>query len=85
VNKKPEWQDDSKLRKAVYSHGGYSGWVYDLGDGTCRFANDPLLGENGPNWGDRVHLFEPWDCDKEALLPFIGTVVLEKYEQPETQ
>lgn len=55
--KEPEWYDKSKLRRAYYAE-GYSGWVVDLGDGTCRFANAPLLGDDGPNWGDRVRLVE---------------------------
>lgn len=42
--------------KATFAD-GYSGWVVDLGDGTCRLANQPLLGENGPKFGDRVDLF----------------------------
>jgi hypothetical protein len=39
----PDWYDESKLRKVRYAE-GYYGWVVDLGDGTCRYANDPLLG-----------------------------------------
>lgn len=69
----PEWYDESRLRKAEYAP-GYTGWVIDCGDGTCRFANSPLLGcddENNPNrdainaaapqWGDRVRLIETTD------------------------
>lgn len=44
----PPWWDETKLRKAYYAD-GYSGWVIDCGDGTCRYANAPLLGADpGP-------------------------------------
>lgn len=70
----PDWYDESKLRRAYYAE-GYSGWVIDLGDGTCRFANDPLLGEDGPRWGDRVPLIEDGDN-----LPMVdGSKILERY------
>ena len=39
----------------------YTGWVIDLGDGTCRYANTPLLGATGPRWGDRVPLVAATD------------------------
>ena len=52
----PEWYDESKIVNAQYAE-GYGGYVVDLGDGTCRFVNDPMLGEDGPSWGDRVDLF----------------------------
>ena len=39
----PPWWDESNLRRAYYAD-GYSGFVIDCGDGTCRYANDPLLG-----------------------------------------
>lgn len=39
----PPWYDETKLRKVYYAP-GYSGWVIDCGDGTCRYANSPLLG-----------------------------------------
>lgn len=64
----PAWFDQSKAIRANYAP-GYTGWVIDLGDGTCRFANSPLLGANGPKWGDRVDLYYP--CDKSEL-PFVG-------------
>lgn len=68
-NDKPDWLDETKLKKATFAS-RYTGWVVDLGDGTCRLANDPMLGENGPSWGDRVDLFfNPCDPDE---LPFIG-------------
>ena len=73
ADKVPDWYDEKKLRKAYYAE-GYSGWVVDLGDGTCRFANEPMLGcddpENPdhdainaarPHWGDRVRLVEARD------------------------
>ena len=52
----PDWYDETKSIHVTYAD-GYSGHVQDLGDGTCRFLNDPLLGPNGPSWGDRVDLF----------------------------
>ena len=66
---KPAWYDEAKLVRARYAR-AYTGWVINLGDGTCRLANDAMLGENGPQWGDRVDLFfDP--CDEDEL-PFIG-------------
>ena len=58
VYKEPEWYDVDRLVSAWYVKDEYGGWVIDLGDGTCRFANDPMLGEDGPNWGDRVRLIK---------------------------
>lgn len=73
-NEKPDWYDESKVVKANFAR-RYTGWVVDLGDGTCRLANDPMLGENGPSWGDRVDLFfDPCDPDE---LPFIGYRIYE--------
>ena len=54
-SKPPEWYDETKLRRAFYAE-GYTGWVIDLGDGTCRYANNPLIDE--VQWGDRVRLIE---------------------------
>lgn len=72
----PDWYDESKLRRAYYAE-GYTGWVVDLGDGTCRFANDPLLGEDGPRWGDRVPLIENGDN-----LPRVdASQILEVYKE----
>jgi hypothetical protein len=64
----PSWWDEKKLRKVFYDP-GYSGWIIDLGDGTGRYANPPMLGcddddnprlaeinRNQPHWGDRVKL-----------------------------
>ena len=59
----PDWYDESKVVRAIYAiegdrgHSSYGGYVQDLGDGTCRFTNSPMLGEGGPEWGDRVDLF----------------------------
>ncbi len=46
--------------KVYYGYGDYSGFVFPL-DGPhlfigarVRFANDPILGEHGPNYGDLV-------------------------------
>lgn len=69
--------DEDKLTKAYYEAGEYSGWVIDLGDGTCRFANQPLLGEDGPNWGDRVRLIK----NDEGGLPVVDySEILERYD-----
>lgn len=64
----PSWFDESKQRQVEYAP-GYFGWIQDLGDGTCRYVNDPMLGEsnyflpnykelnkNRPHYGDRVKL-----------------------------
>lgn len=40
---RPPWWDESKLRHVEYAP-GYTGWIVDMGDGTCRYANEPLLG-----------------------------------------
>lgn len=67
---RPEWMKNGKTVKATYAD-GYSGWVVDLGDGTCRLANSPLLGENGPEWGDRVDLFyDPCDPFKRPRIGY---------------
>lgn len=83
----PEWYDESKLRKAYYAD-GYKGWVIDLGDGTCRFANEPLLGCDDdsnpekdainaarPRWGDRVPLVE----DEDGVLRVDASKIIERY------
>ena len=61
--------EPGELVKAYYAH-GYTGWVEDLGDGTCKLANSPLLGEGGPECGDRVDLF--YDPCDHGQLPRIG-------------
>ena len=66
--KNPSWYKESKLKKVEYAP-NYFGYIIDLGDGTCRYANDPMLGESNtflpnfkeinrtrPHWGDRVKL-----------------------------
>lgn len=66
--KYPAWYDKTKQRQVEYAP-RYFGWIQDLGDGTCRYINDPLLGEsnyllpnykevnrNRPHYGDRVKL-----------------------------
>ena len=53
--KTPEWYDESKLFRLRFVHEnniGESVWAVDLGDGTCRLANDPLI--RGLGWGDRI-------------------------------
>lgn len=80
----PDWYDESKVTKAIFAFEGgrsaYTGWVVDLGDGTCRFSNSPLLGENGPEWGDRVDLFyhpcSPFD------MPMVGYRIYGEGEEP---
>lgn len=63
MGESPDWYDESKIVRAIYAvegdrgHSSYGGYVQDLGDGTCRFTNAPMLGEGGPEWGDRVDLF----------------------------
>ena len=87
MSKSPEWYDKTKLVRAYYAD-GYTGWVIDLGDGTCRFANAPLLGcddddnphkdeinRNAPRWGDRVRLVR-----SGGALPRVdATEILERY------
>jgi len=75
-NKKdrPDWYDETKLVSAIFAFedgvGSYGGWVVDLGDGTCRLANKPLLGAAELDWGDRVDLFYN-PCDPYSR-PWIG-------------
>lgn len=57
----PPWYDESKLRKAYYAD-GYSGWIIDLGDGTCRYANEPLLGADPGKQEDGTVLTQA-QCD----------------------
>lgn len=59
---------------------GYTGWVKDLGDGTCLLENDPLLGRSSPKCGDRVDLFYN-PCDK-FQRPWIGYRVYEPGDEP---
>ena len=69
----PDWYDEKKLRRVYYAK-GYSGWVIDLGDGTCRLVNNPLLGKKGPKWGDRVQLIESSNCINASNI-------IERYEE----
>lgn len=75
----PAWYDETKVTKATFAD-GYSGWVVDLGDGTCRFSNSPLLGEGGPEWGDRVDLFYN-PCDPFER-PRVGYRIYRDGEEP---
>lgn len=75
----PDWYDESKLRRAYYSPDlDYTGWVVDLGDGTCRYANSPLMGADGPSWGDRVPLIE---VPGQSMKLADHTTVLERYSE----
>lgn len=57
----PPWWDEKKLRKAYFAD-GYSGWVIDCGDGTCRYANTPLLGADPGEQEDGTTLTQE-QCD----------------------
>jgi hypothetical protein len=86
--KSPDWYDVKKIAKAYYAVPDYTGWIIDLGDGTCRYLNEPLLGcddnnnpkkdeinANRPHWGDRVPLIKTGDG-----LPLAdSTRILERY------
>ena len=76
----PDWYVEENLRKVYYAD-GYLGWVIDLKDGTCRFANDPLLGKDGPEWGDRVKLIEPLIEDELARVDY--SEIIKKAEEDE--
>jgi hypothetical protein len=77
--KPPEWWDEAKLIKVMYEVSDYFGWVIDLGDGTCRYVNQPLLGEDGPNWGDRVKLKKL----KDNTFFADHTEIIERYKRKE--
>ena len=71
--KEPDWYDRSKLIKVRYAE-GETGWAVDMGDGSCRLANSPLIED--VEWGDRVELLpDPTGAD----FPSIGRI-LEKYD-----
>lgn len=75
---RPDWYDESKLERVYYSPDlHYTDWVINLGDGTCRYANSPLMGEYGPSWGDRVPLIE---VPGHNLRLADHTKVIERYE-----
>ena len=50
----PAWYDEEKLSRA-YLGESETGWVVDLGDGTCRLANNPLPRDDEVDlgWGVR--------------------------------
>lgn len=75
----PDCDETQGRRTATYAD-GYSGWVADLGDGTCRLLNNPLLGDNGPKLGDRVDLFfNPCNAFER---PRIGYRIYREGEEP---
>jgi hypothetical protein len=95
--KTPDWYDESKLRKAYYA-AGYTGWVIDLGDGTGRYANEPLLGADPGEQEDGTVLTQE-QCDeinrkaphwgdrvrlekKDGLLSADSSEILERYIPP---
>lgn len=86
MSESPDWYDESKVIRAIYAvegdkgHSSYGGYVQDLGDGTCRFTNSPLLGEGGPEWGDRVDLFYN-PCDPFGR-PMVGYRVYPEGVEP---
>ena len=73
---KPDWYDESKLKRVYYAN-DYTGWVIDMEDGTCRFVNQPLLGKNGPKWGDRVKLIKN---SKDDMDKIDYSEILERYK-----
>ena len=58
----PFWYDKSKLKHTYYAD-GYSGWVIDCGDGTCRYVNSPLLGADPGVQADGTTLTQA-QCDE---------------------
>lgn len=93
----PDWYDESRL-KHVYYAAGYSGWIIDLGDGTCRYANEPLLGADPGEQEDGTFLTEEQCAEINRLAPHWGdrvplvrkdgklmpdsSVILERYKPP---
>lgn len=67
----PPWYDESKLRRARYAE-GYSGWIIDLGDGTGRYANDPLLGADPGEQSNGTFLTEEQAAVINAAAPRWG-------------
>lgn len=84
MSDRPDWYDEKKVTKAVFAiergRPVYTGWVVDLGDGTCRFSNAPLLGEHGPQYGDRVDLF--YNPCKPLDMPWVGYRIYKDGEEP---
>ena len=73
------WYEESNMQRAFYSPElDYTGWVVDLGDGTCRYVHSPLMGEDGPSWGDRVPLVDIKHYSGMKLADH--TTVIERYE-----
>lgn len=58
----PQWWDESKLMHVEYAP-GYWGYVIDCGDGTCRYANSPLLGADPGKQHDGSFLTQE-QCDE---------------------
>jgi hypothetical protein len=77
MSKTSPWYDEKKLLRVRYAH-DYTGWVIDLGDGTCRYANNPLLGKDGPRWGDRVTLVPMGD----GFFLADASKIIERWEEP---
>jgi hypothetical protein len=81
--KQPAWYDKDKLIRVMYTS-TETGWAVDLGDGTCRLANNPCAASDGdpasPRWGDRCTLVTRIDGPPPAQigLPTIGAIV-ERY------
>lgn len=72
----PEWYDEKKLRKVQFAD-DETGWVIDLGDGTCRYVNEPLV--DGVSWGDRVPLIK----GTRGWLRADSTKIIEKFHKGE--
>jgi len=90
--KRPFWWDQSKLARAYFAP-GYSGWIINYGDGTCRYANQPLLGAD-PGLQEDGSTLTQEQCDAiNAAAPNWGDLVrmsngmpdpkqiLERYDQ----
>jgi hypothetical protein len=82
MSEPPDWYDESKIVKAIFTfENGRSvetGWVIDLGDGTCRLANRPIGGIF--NWGDRVDLF--YHPSFPLDIPMIGYRLYDDDDEP---
>ena len=70
----PNWYDKSKLCRIRFAL-DETGWAINMGDGTYRLANTPIVGMVGkqhpdlPQWGDLV-----------KIVPHDGLKIIEKYE-----
>lgn len=67
----PPWWDETKLERAYYAE-GYSGWIINLGDGTCRYANGPLLGVDPGEQEDGSFISEEEAEIYNAGMPRLG-------------